>query len=88
MIRVSISIKSSSGALVRKGHLEYHGVKRKRPDGSTEVELDEHGQPVREEIVFRPPGIVSARTAVKIGFALASGADDGTTDDVEWAVIT
>src|SRR5947209_18568081 len=88
MIRVRICRRTASGALVEKGFLECYGLKIKRADGSVAAELDAQGQPVREEVILRPPGVVSPKAAVRIGFALSAGNLKGQIEGLEWSVVS
>jgi hypothetical protein len=73
---------------VEKGHLECRGVKVKQADGSVRVELDHNGEPIPEEVVLRPPGVVSPQAAVGIVSALAAGKRKGQVAGLEWFVVS
>jgi hypothetical protein len=88
MIKVRVCTRTPSGALTGRGFLEYHGLKLKRPDGSVGIERDRKGQPVPQEVILRPPGVVSPQAAVHIGFALSAGNVRGQIDDLEWFVVS
>ena len=88
VIKVRICKRTAAGALVGKGHLECRGVKVKQPDGSVRVELDHKGEPIPEEVVLRPPGVVSPQAAVRIMSALAAGSLKGQVAGLEWVVVS
>jgi hypothetical protein len=88
VIKVLIFKRTASGALVAKGHLECRGIKVKQPDGSVHVEVDHNGEPIPEEVVLRPPGVVSPQAAVRIVFALAAGHRKGQVAGLEWSVVS
>jgi hypothetical protein len=88
VIKVRVCQRSASGALVQKGHLECRGVKVKQPDGRVRVELDHNGEPIPEEVVLRPPGVVSPQAAVRITSALAAGHLKGQVAGLEWFVVS
>ena len=88
MIKVRVCDRTTAGLLVEKGFLECRGIKVKRPDGSVFVEVDRKGLPVPEEVILRPPGIVSPQTAVRIGLALSAGNLKGHIEGLEWFVVS
>ncbi|MCC6418140.1 MAG: hypothetical protein IT429_07795 [Gemmataceae bacterium] len=88
MIKVRVCQKTPAGGLVEKGYLECRGIKVKRPDGSVQLDVGPGGQPVGEELILHPPGLVSAHTAVRIGFALCDGQVNGETDGIDWFVVS
>ncbi len=88
MIRVRICRRTAEGALVELGFLECRGLKVKRADGTIVRQLDAQGQPIREEVSLRPPGVVSPQVAVRIGFALSAGNLNGQIEGLEWFVVS
>jgi hypothetical protein len=88
MIKVRVCGRTTAGQLVEKGFLECRGIKVKRPDGNVFVELDHKGRPVPEEVIMRPPGIVSPQAAVRIGLALSAGSRKGQIEGLEWSVVS
>jgi hypothetical protein len=88
VIKVRICKRTASGALVHKGHLECRGVKVKQPDGSVHFEVDHNGDPIPEEVVLRPPGVVSPQVAVRIMSALSAGSRKGQVAGLEWSVVS
>ena len=87
MITVRVCNRNASGVLEERGFLECRGIKVKRPDGNFWVEVDRKGRPIPEEVILRPPGIVSPQVAVRIGFALAAGNLKGQIEGLEWFVV-
>ncbi len=88
MIKVRICNQTTSGTLVERGFLEYRGIKVKRPNGGVVVEEDAKGRAIPEEVILRPPGVVSPQVAVRIGFALAAGNRKGQIEGLEWFVVS
>jgi hypothetical protein len=88
MIKVRVCNRTTSGALVERGFLECRGIRVKRPDGSELAEVDQKGRPIPEEVILRPPGVVSPLVAVRIGFALSAGNLKGQIDGLEWFVVS
>jgi hypothetical protein len=88
MIRVRVCRRTASGALVEKGFLECHGLKVKQPDGTVTAELDLQGRPVPEEVILRPPGVVSPQGAVRISHSVAAGNLKGKIEGSEWFVVS
>ena len=88
VIKVRVCKRSALGALVARGHLECRGIKVKQPDGSVHVEVDYKGDPIPEEIVLRPPGMISPQVAVRIVLALSAGDLKGQVAGLEWFVVS
>jgi hypothetical protein len=88
VIKVRVCKRTTSGALVDRGHLECRGVKVKQADGSVRVEVDHNGDPIPEEVVLRPPGVVSPQVAVRIMVALSAGNLKGQVAGLEWFVVS
>jgi hypothetical protein len=88
MIKVRVCNRTAAGILVERGFLECRGIRVKRPDGSLLTEVDRKGRPIPEEVILRPPGVVSPQVAVRIGFALSAGDLKGQIDGVEWFVVS
>jgi hypothetical protein len=88
MIKVRVCNRTTSGALVERGFLECRGIKVNRPDGTVLTEVDRKGRPIPEEVVLRPPGVVSPQVAVRIGFALSAGNLKGQIEGLEWFVVS